>query len=141
MKDLAKVLSAATLAASVILGGMTSAYAKDLCIGDPGTLIRFSKVKLPKTAGSATTLQGSGVFISGAVNVITGAAVRLTDGTIQLGLMSHGKGGAGLNDYTLGGIVDDTLAGTLNYDNAGDYNKDSGTLVFTVIDCSTIVFP
>jgi hypothetical protein len=54
-----------------------------------------------------------------------------------VGLFVHSTAQS-LNDFTVSGLLDENFAGTLNYDNDGDF-KPNGTLTMQQIDCATLV--
>jgi len=134
MKRYLTTVVAALLAISVA----QAAIAADVCVADGAQQFIFKKVKKLK-AGAVVPL--TGVHLNGALVVpFSGSAVMKADGvTVQAGIFVH-TGPAGTN-FTMGWTTTTALAGFASYDNNGDYLTDSGPLVLTTVDCSTIVIP
>jgi hypothetical protein len=130
------------LAVSLLLVTAGSAAAGNVCLADDssGKYI-FSKLKLPKKPGTATTLQG--VRIQGGLGPFpfTGAATMTTGGSLHVAIVVHPYA-AFSNELAMGWIpTDSTLAGTAFYDSDADGYKDNGDLILTSVDCDTVVVP
>lgn len=120
--------------------------AEDVCLVNEGGLntLVFQDVE-PLSAGRSVALRG--VYFSSArrASAVSGSAVMASDGSVRLGLFVHSSAtpapnGAFANDFTLSGVIDATLTGSLFYDNDGDF-LPNGTILFEVADCTTITIP
>ena len=70
---------------------------------------------------------------------VDGSAVMKADGTVLAGLFVHALA-EGNNNYTLEWKTDVTFAGSIKYDNDGDFSSNGGML-FNAIDCKTVPLP
>ena len=120
----------------------------DVCVRtvSPLNVLVFQDVP-SLTPGRSIELHG--LYYSNALKGIPfdGSAAASADGTIRVGLFVHSSAGRLFpstdvfrNDFTLSGVVDGNLAGTVNFDNDGDY-LPNGTLDLTTVDCATITIP
>ena len=140
-----KLLLSATL--GLVLAVPASAAAapnKDRCMVSPtggGSFNTFVFLDVPHLqAGQAVAVQG--VFFTGAQKLAPfhGTIVTAPDGLrLLVGLFVHSTA-LSLNDFTVSGVVDQTLGGTVNFDNDGDF-KPNGTLTVSEVDCATITIP
>jgi hypothetical protein len=117
---------------------------KDVCLAAPtggGSFNTFVLKEVDALApGSVVALRG--FYFETVVQqlaALDGSAVMGSDGRIRIGLFVHSSA-QGNNDFTVSGVTDATYAGTVNFDNDGDY-KTNGTLAMQRVDCSTIVIP
>jgi hypothetical protein len=95
--------------------------------------------------GRSILLKGTYFNYSNQASALHGSAIMASDGTVRLGLFVHSsaiptQSGVYRNDFTLSGVTDETLAGTLFFDSDGDFIPDS-TIVFEVEDCAVVAVP
>lgn len=117
---------------------------KDVCIVAPtggGTLNTFVLKEVDALVPGAVAALRGFYFetVQQQIGPLHGSAVMGSDGQIRIGFFVHSSA-QGTNDFTVSGVVDPTYAGTVNFDNDGDY-KTNGTLTMQRVDCSTIVIP
>ena len=146
MKNLAQSLPVVLGLALVVFltGGSAGATrTRDVCIVNPtggGSLNTFVLRDVePLSAGQAVTLHG--LFFTGARRVapVHGSAVMAMDETVRVGLFVHATADS-TNDFTVAGVLDTDYAGTLKFDNDGDF-VPNGTLAMERVECSTISIP
>lgn len=138
------VLGVAFAVASVPAGAAPAAKARDVCIAAPtgggsfNTFV-FRDVQ-PLTLGRAVSLQGL-YFVTSSQRVapLHGSAIMASTGTVRLGFFVHSTAES-TNDFTVSGVTDANFAGTVSYDNDGDFVAN-GTLVMTPVDCVTLTIP
>src|SRR5262249_41761407 len=70
---------------------------------------------------------------------VSGTAAMGSDGRIRIGFFVHSTAES-INDFTVAGVTDANWAGTVSFDNDGDF-RVNGTLEMQRVDCSTIVIP
>jgi hypothetical protein len=145
---LALLLAIPTLAAAAPRRGPV-----DLCVttppGDAFNALLFQDVPTALTPGRSIELHG--LYFTHALKGIpfSGSAAATADGTIRVGIFVHSSGWVPFdpsstspfrNDFTLSGVTDGNLAGTLNFDNDGDY-LPNGLLTLQAVDCATLTVP
>jgi hypothetical protein len=117
---------------------------KDVCLVAPTGGGGFNTFVLKEVdalvPGAVVALRGF-YFSTGQqlIAPLHGSAVMGSDGQIRVGFFVHSSA-QGTNDFTVSGVTDATYAGTVNFDNDGDY-KTNGTLAMQRADCSTITIP
>ena len=136
------------LVVAVILGASLMAYrsvgaaaSKDRCLtasSNPNVFI-FQDVA-PLALNQAVALKGIYFFSLRKPTPLHGSAVLNSDGKVRLGIVVHSSAYI-QNDFTITGAVNTAFAGTVAYDNDGDFLPNNGTLVFEAADCSTIAIP
>ena len=126
-------------------GGVArAAKPKDVCILAPTGGGGFNTFVLREVEalvpGDAVALRGL-YFTTGSQRVapLHGSAVMGSDGRIRIGFFVHTTAES-INDFTVAGVVDASYAGTVSYDNDGDFKPD-GTLDMQRGDCSTLAIP
>jgi hypothetical protein len=117
---------------------------KDVCLAAPtggGTFNMFVLKEVDALVPGAVAALRGFYFENAQLQLaaLHGSAVMGSDGQIRVGFFVHSSA-QGTNDFTVSGVVDVTYAGTVNFDNDGDY-KTNGTLTMQRVDCSTIVVP
>lgn len=117
---------------------------KDVCIVAPtggGTFNTFVLKEVDALVPGAVVALRGFYFetVQKQIAALHGSAVMGSDGQVRIGFFVHSSA-QGTNDFTISGVVDATYAGTVNFDNDGDY-KTNGTLTMQRVDCSTIVIP
>jgi hypothetical protein len=120
--------------------GSAAAAPKDLCVRDTDRLntFVFRTVEQLKPGGAISV---QGIWRVGTrVLPFHGGAVIASDGTVRLGLFVHSTADGGSNDFTLSGETDTLFAGTLSFDNDGDF-RPNGTLTLESLDCATVTIP
>jgi hypothetical protein len=129
---------------SVPTGAASAARVRDVCIAAPtgggsfNTFV-FRDVE-PLSPGRAVTLRGVYYVTSTRkLSPLDGSAAMASDGTVRIGFFVHSTA-VSINDFTISGIVDANFAGTLNYDNDGDF-LPNGTLAAASADCATLNIP
>jgi hypothetical protein len=114
-------------------------WARDLCIGDGSSTFVFRKVKTLRPGGAIAL---TGLYFNGFTTVpVEGGATMRSDGTVAAGVFVHSADGGLARNSTLEWVTNSTLAGTVPYDNDGDFLADDGVLNLSVIDCKMIVLP
>jgi hypothetical protein len=142
MKRLNQTLLPFVLGLALVVPSVASAGPnKDLCIVSPtggGSFNTFVLQEVPNLGGGKSVLV-HGVFFTGAQKLepVHGTLAKSPDGPILVGLFVHSTAQS-LNDFTVSGLLDENFAGTLNYDNDGDF-KPNGTLTMQQVDCATLV--
>jgi len=126
-------------------GGVArAAKPKDVCIVAPTGGGGFNTFVMKGVEllvpGGAVALQGI-YFTTGSQRLapLHGTAAMGSDGRIRIGFFVHSTAES-LNDFTVAGVTDANYAGTVSFDNDGDF-KPNGTLDMQQVDCSTIVIP
>lgn len=113
--------------------------ARDLCIGDGNSTFVFRKVQKLKPGGAIAL---TGLYFNGFTTVpVVGGATMRSNGSVTAGVFVHSADGGLARNSTLEWVTTSTLAGTVPYDNDGDFLADDGVLNLSVIDCKTIVLP
>ena len=132
-------------AASVPAGAAPPASkARDVCIAAPtgggGFNTFVFRSMEPLAPGHAVTLRGV-YFTTGSMRLspVHGSAAMASNGTVRLGFFVHTLAES-INDFTVSGVTDETFAGTVKYDNDGDF-KENGTLVMAPVDCTSLNIP
>jgi hypothetical protein len=118
---------------------------RDRCVVDrssPGAppLNRFVFRELDDLRpGGAITVRG--IYFTGANKPAPfhGSAIMASDGSVRLGLFVHSSAEQ-QNDFTISGVTDADFAGTVKFDNDGDFVAN-GTLNLELVNCSTITVP
>jgi len=122
----------------------------DLCLttppGDAFNALLFQDVPAGLAPGRSIAVHG--LYFTHALKGIPfdGSAAMSTDGTIRIGLFVHASAGADStstvfrNDFTLSGPTDASFAGTVSYDNDGDY-LPNGTINLVAVDCGSLTIP
>jgi hypothetical protein len=123
--------------------GAAAAPNKDLCIVSPtggGSFNTFVIQDVPNF-GPGESVNVHGVFFTGAQRLAPfhGTVAKSPSGPILMGLFVHSTAQS-TNDFTVSGVLDENFAGTLTFDNDGDF-RPNGTLAMQVVDCATIVIP
>jgi hypothetical protein len=128
----------------VALAAPTSAAANnDVCIVNPtggGSFNTFVIQDVQKLRpGESVNVHG--VFFTGALKLAPfhGSVAVSPSGPILVGLFVHSTAQS-TNDFTVSGVLDANFAGTLKFDNDGDFTPN-GTLAMQQVDCATIVIP
>jgi hypothetical protein len=117
---------------------------KDVCIAAPTGGGGFNTFVLKEVdalvPGAAVALRGF-YFTTGLPRLapLHGSAAMGSDGRIRIGFFVHSTAES-INDFTVAGVVDAAYAGTVSYDNDGDFAVN-GTLAMQRVDCSTIAIP
>lgn len=136
---------AAGLAAAVTVpAGAAPGKPHDVCVAAPTgggsfNMFVFRDVE-PLNPGRAVTLRG--LYFATSVRKIAplhGSAAMASDGTVRLGFFVHSTAES-TNDFTVAGITDATFAGTVSFDNDGDF-VPNGTLAMEPVDCATVTIP
>lgn len=134
---------------AVVLGFVLAAPASaaaaghDRCLVNPtggGSFNTFVFLEMPSPKrGASVAVQG--VFFTGARKLapFDGSIATSPDGTMLVGLFVHSTA-LSLNDFTMAGLLDVQFAGSLNFDNDGDF-KTNGALDVHEVDCNTIDIP
>ena len=125
-------------------GGAQAAKARDVCIASPTGGGSFNAFVLrnvePLNAAGAISLHGVYfVTASRRLAAVHGTAAMAADGTVRVGMFVHSTAES-TNDFTVAGVTDANLVGTLSYDNDGDF-VPNGTLAMQPVDCATISIP
>jgi len=121
-----------------------AARAKDVCIAAPTGGGGFNTFVLKDVdslvPGDAVALRGL-YFTTGSQRLapLSGTAAMGSDGRVRIGFFVHSTAES-INDFTVAGVVDATYAGTVSYDNDGDFAVN-GTLAMQRVDCATIAIP
>lgn len=142
---LSQVIPVVAVLALALSGARADAAARtrDVCVVSPtggGSVNTFVFRSVPSLGrGGVATLQGFYFSPARKIAPLDGSAVMSSDGRIRLGVFVHSTAGS-TNDFTLAGIVDANLVGTLSYDTDGDF-VPNGTLTTTLVDCDSIVVP
>jgi hypothetical protein len=148
MKKLYQLLLVASgvgfAAASAPAGAAPAAKARDVCIAAPtgggsfNTFV-FRNVE-PLTAGHAVSLTGF-YFVTSSQRMapVHGSAAMASNGTVRLGFFVHSTAES-INDFTVAGVTDSSFAGTVSFDNDGDFVAN-GTLAMAPADCATLDIP
>jgi hypothetical protein len=129
---------------SVNGGAAGAPKARDVCISSPtggGTFNTFIIRNMETLSrGGAIALHGF-YFSTGARRLapVHGSAMMGSDGAVRMGLFVHSTAES-VNDFTVAGVTDTNLVGTLSYDNDGDF-RPNGTLAMEAVDCATIAIP
>lgn len=130
-----------TLALIVALvGGVSAASAKDICVQDNQGAVNwvFKKVKGLKP-GKATALNG--IYSPGTINApVSGTAFMRSNGDVHIGVFVHSMAPFSGVNINVNEITDATFTGTGYYENSGDSTAD-GTINWTSVDCSTVPAP
>jgi hypothetical protein len=139
------------LVVAVFLGASLMAYRsvgaaaiKDRCVtassngGSPNVFI-FQDVA-PLVLNQAIALKGIYFFSTRKPTPLHGSAVLNSDGKVRIGIVVHSSAYI-QNDFTITGAVSTSFAGTVGYDNDGDFLPNNGTLVFEAAECSGIAIP
>ena len=139
------------LVLAIILGASLMAYrsvgaaaSRDRCLtassngGSPNIFI-FQDVA-PLALNQAVALRGIYFFSTRKPTPLHGSAVLNSDGKVRIGIVVHSSAYI-QNDFTITGAVSTAFAGTVAYDNDGDFLPNNGTLVFEAADCSAIAIP
>jgi hypothetical protein len=147
MKFLKQVPVVLGLGAVIAINGGASAAApkpKDVCIAAPTGGGSFNTFVLKEVEslvpGGAAALRG--IYFTSASQRLAplhGTAAMGSDGRIRIGFFVHSTAQS-INDFTVAGVLDGNWAGTVNYDNDGDYLVN-GTLDMQRVDCGTLVIP
>ena len=89
--------------------------------------------------GSSVAVQG--VFFTGAQKLAPfhGSIATAPDGSLLVGLFVHSTA-LSTNDFTISGLLDANFAGSLKFDNDGDF-VPNGALAVQEVDCATVVIP
>lgn len=144
MRSFGRALARSFVLAGLVIFSAGLAEAKSACVADASSnYYMFSKVKLPKTAGDATTLQGMYLQADLPESLqrgFSGVAVRRRTGDLRISLFVHSTNGV-YSDFTVTWVADDLLQGTAIRDLDGDFNKDDATDALTTTDCATIPYP
>ena len=117
---------------------------RDRCVVDrssPGAppLNRFVFRELDDLKpGGAITVRGI-YFTGNKPAPFHGSAIMASDGSVRLGLFVHSSAEQ-QNDFTISGVTDADFAGTVKFDNDGDFVAN-GTLNLELVNCSTITVP
>jgi len=138
-----RALFSMSLAALVLAAPMAiprAAEAKDLCVADGyGATYIFKKAKSLKKPGGASPLHGFYIASGGTpAYAVSGSAVVRGNGSVHAAIFIHTM--AQSNNFTAEWVSDLTLAGSGSYDSTGDYNPN-GPIVFTAVDCKTVIVP
>jgi hypothetical protein len=131
------------LVLSLVIGGSSASFARDVCVEWGFGQIAFKKVKRLKPGGAVPL---DGIWVSGKITVpVTGTAIMRSDGSIRLGLQAFSRDPEGLggNVNTTVAIkaADETYAGTGFWENEPGDTIPDGIATFTSIDCATVVVP
>jgi hypothetical protein len=136
-----RTTTAAFAAAFSLLLIASPVMAKDYCLADSlGAKFRFTKFKLPKKPGAATTLQGARIGAS-FVFPVGGTVVMLGDGTYAVVVVSRPDNNLSFDFHFGWNAADATLAGTANIDADSDGQKNDIFATMTATDCASIVLP
>lgn len=117
---------------------------RDVCVASPtggGTFNTFVFRDVePLTRGGAVSLRGI-YFVTGGQRIapISGSAVMGSDDRVRIGFFVHSTAES-TNDFTVSGLSDIDFAGTLNFDNDGDF-VPNGTLAMQTVDCASLIIP
>lgn len=145
VKQLAPVLLGLGVVAAMNSGAAGAARPpKDVCIAAPtggGGFNEFVFRDVDALApGGAITLRGLYTTTgSQRVSPVDGSAIMGSDGRVRIGFFVH-TSAESINDFTVSGVTDATFAGTVGYDNDGDY-VNNGTLTMARVDCGTVIIP
>jgi hypothetical protein len=124
------------LAALIFLCSATAASATDVCLIDPVNEAAFvlKKLKVPKRPNDAVPVSGIGITGTSANGLpVSGTLIRDVNGDLILGLTRH------LQRCLIGGVLDESLNGTVSYDcNLDNANDTTGSIA--LIDCDEL-FP
>ena len=123
--------------------GAVAAPHKDRCIVNPtggGSFNTFVIQDMPHL-GPGESANVHGVFFTAAEKLapVHGTVAMSPTGPILVGLFVHSTAQS-TNDFTVSGVLDSNFAGTLKFDNDGDFTPN-GTLAMQEVDCATIVIP
>ena len=143
MKRLNHILPAVLGLALVLPSVAAAGPNKDLCIVAPtggGSFNTFVLQDVPNLSQGKSFLV-HGLFFTGArkSEPVHGTLAISPDGPVLVGLFVHSTAQS-TNDFTVSGVLDGNFAGTLNFDNDGDF-KPNGTLTMQEVDCATIDVP
>ena len=138
-----KLLPAILGLALAVPTGAAAAPNKDLCMVAPtggGSFNTFVILDMPKL-GAGESVNVHGVFFTGARRLapVHGTLAMSPSGPILVGLFVHSTAQS-TNDFTVSGVLDENFAGTLKFDNDGDFTPN-GTLTMQAVDCTTIDIP
>ena len=145
MKQLVPALLGCGVLFTIDGGVATAAKPKDVCLAASTGGGGFNEFVLRDvdtlTPGEAVTLRGIYKTTGGQrLSPLEGTAAMGSDGQIRIGFFVHSTAEGGQNDFTISGLLDAAFAGTVNYDNDGDFTPN-GTLAMQRVDCSTITIP
>ena len=141
--QLVPVFLVLALVVSLSGGAAGAARTRDVCIASPTGGGSFNTFILrnvgPLSRGGVISLHG--VFFTGARKIapVHGTAAMGMDGSIVVGLFVHSTAQS-TNDFTAAGLTDANFAGTLSFDNDGDF-VPNGTLAMSQVDCAAISIP
>jgi len=127
-------------------GGVArGARQKDLCLAAPtgggGDNLFVLRDVETLVLGDAVGLRGFWTTTgSQRISPLSGTAAMASDGQIRVGFFVHSTAQGGQNDFTVSGLLDAAFAGTLHYDNDGDFTPN-GTLEAQRVDCSSVTIP
>src|SRR5262245_9224169 len=132
------------IALSLVIGGSSAAFARDVCVNFAGAGdIVFKKVKRLKPGGAIPL---DGIYVLGTTtSPVSGTALMRSDRTVRLGLQlftraPDGQGGT-VNSTVTVKAADETYAGTGLWENEPADGTPDGVATFTSIDCATVVIP
>jgi hypothetical protein len=126
----------------LVLGLGSAAWARDVCLefsGDNFLVLRKVKTLHP---GGSVPLNGflyDKTFPNPSVAPVEGSAVMKADGTVLVGLFVHNLAESS-NNYTLEWTTDMTFAGSVKFDNDGDF-LSNGAVMYHPIDCKSVPLP
>jgi hypothetical protein len=131
----------------VMNGSVTTSAARtrDVCLAAPTGGGGFNTFVLNEvetlTPGESINVRGL-YFTTGSsrLSPLSGSAVMGTDGQVRIGFFVHSTAEGGQNDFTVSGLLSGDYAGTVNFDNDGDF-KPNGTLDMQRVNCSGIAIP
>ncbi|HET8648032.1 MAG TPA: hypothetical protein VFO85_21225 [Vicinamibacteria bacterium] len=116
---------------------------RDICIASPtgGGSFNTFVFRDVETLNAGGVVSLHGIFFTGARKAapVHGTAAMGSDGRVTMGAFVHSTAQS-VNDFTVAGVTDTNLVGTLNYDNDGDFITN-GTLAMAAVDCATIDIP
>lgn len=126
----------AIVALLTVAAPIGQAWARDICVQDNfGEYWRFRRVGSLSGTGKIVPL--SGVKLIGTANAaVDGTAVKLADGTVNIGLFVHSMTPPRSN-FTVTLRSDMNFSGGGFFDSNGDYLSD-GAISFSNADCSSI---
>jgi hypothetical protein len=144
MKNARYLLPAVLVLVIAVSGGATADSKKNICVvdraGGTAALNTFVFQDIyALSIGRASSLRG--FYFSSARHAapLDGSAVMASDGRVRIGVFVHSSADS-TNDFTLSGVTDSLFAGTLSFDNDGDF-RPNGTLVLESVNCGTIAIP
>jgi len=130
--------------ASATVGAAPTSKGRDVCVAAPTGGGGFNTFVFRDVAalspGRAVALLGL-YFTTGSQRVapVHGSAIMASDGSVRLGFFVHTTAES-TNDFTVAGVTDANFAGTVSFDNDGDF-KVNGTLDLAPVDCDTLTIP